>query len=205
MYKLYLFFIMSCLSSYLVYININQRQDTINKSDILIEDNYDSFEEYVNEETNKEEESVITEKLVVKENNNKKNYEKELMTIEIPKIDLKGKIYNKNSKLNNIDKNIIIMNESDYPNTLNGIVILGAHSGIGKYAYFKNLNELEIGDYIYLNYNNNKFSYKVVNYYLDYKDGYISINNVNNKKKLYLYTCNPNDKENYLIIVCESE
>ena len=127
----------------------------------------------------------------------------ELMTLEIPKISFKGTIYKKESKKNNIDQNIIIMNESDMPDKDGGILIIGGHSGYGKYAYFKDLNQLQIDDIVYIYYNNQRYEYKVVEYHLDSKDGSISINNINKKNKLFLYTCNPNDKNNYLVYDCE--
>lgn len=204
MTKLYIFFIVTCLSSYLVYESVNPKEKNIDIiSDNLLEETNSLNEEEQFEiiKTN----TIEDEKTSNDDNINKKTIEKELMIIEIPKINIKNKIYNKNSKLNNIDKNVIIMNESDYPDKDSGIVIIGAHSGIGKYAYFKDLNKIDIGDMVYLFYNNKKFSYKVVNSYLDSKDGFISISNVNNKNKLFLYTCNPKDKENYLVVVCESE
>ncbi len=128
--------------------------------------------------------------------------EKALMKVEIPKIKLKGNIYSKNSQLNNIDKNIIVMKDSDMPSDNNGIVIIGGHSGIGKYAYFKDLNKLKVKDKVYIYYKNKKYIYEVVNYYLDKKDGSIRISNYNYNNKLIIYTCNPNDKNNYLIIEC---
>lgn len=131
--------------------------------------------------------------------------EREIMTLEIPKINFIGNIYSKESKLNDIDKNIIIMPESDFPDKKNGIIIIGGHSGIGKLAYFKNLNKLSIKDIAKIKYNNKEYIYEVVNYYLDDKNGNITINNVNNKKKLFLYTCNPSDKKNYLVIVLEEK
>lgn len=126
-----------------------------------------------------------------------------LMHIEIPKISVSQDIYGKDSKLNDIDKNVIIMKESDYPDEVGGMVIIGGHSGYGKYAYFKNLNLLKTGDEIIIKYRNIKYKYKVINYYLDKKDGSINISKSDNKSKLFLYTCNPNDKKNYLVIVCE--
>lgn len=132
--------------------------------------------------------------------NNVTIVEEPLMILDIPKISFKGNIYKKESKLNNIDKNIIIMNDSSLPSDENGIVIIGGHSGVGKYAYFKNLNKLQVGDKISLKYNNKIYIYEVVNYYLDNKDGSIKITNYNNKNKLIIYTCNPNDKNNYLVI-----
>ena len=202
MYKLYMFLIVTCLSSYLVYINGNSEVKAVNdSSNHILEENKDMNEEKQFEivKTN----TITQEKKLVDSKINNNTIEKELMIIEIPKINIKNKIYTKNSKLNNIDKNVIIMNESDYPDKDNGIVIIGAHSGIGKYAYFKDLNKIEFGDEVYLYYENKYYSYKVVNTYLDSKDGFISVSNVNNKNKLFLYTCNPKDKNNYLVIECE--
>lgn len=169
MLKIFSFMIISCLSSYMVYI--------AKSPNIILNNNNIELNEI----------------------------EKELMILEIPKINLKEKIYDKNSKLNDIDKNIIIMNESSMPNEDEGIVIIGGHSGYGKYAYFKDLNKLSINDEIIIYYLNKKYIYKVINYYLDDKDGSISINNLNKKNKLFLYTCNPNDKNNYLVFDCERE
>jgi len=183
MYKMYSFLVISCISSFLVY--------TIS--------NFDNGEkEFIKEEIpiiEKIEEDTIP----VIEKINTVAKEKELMTLEIPKINFTGKIYNKNSKLNNIDKNIIIMKESDMPDKESGIIIIGGHSGIGKYAYFKYLNKLEIDDIVIINYLNKKYYYKVIEFHLDSKDGSISINNMNKKNKLFLFTCNPNDKNNYLV------
>ena len=193
MHKLCIFFIISCLSSFLVYTLNTNTNNKIEFEDVpFIEENEEIITQNLNSELNIKEEIEI-----------EKEKEKELMNMEIPKIKLNGNIYNKDSKLNNIDKNIIIMNESDYPDTVGGTVIIGAHSGIGKYAYFKNLDKLDINDLVYLTYQEEKYSYRVINYHLDSKDGFITISNVNNKNKLFLYTCNPNDKENYLVIELE--
>ncbi|MBR1386701.1 MAG: sortase [Bacilli bacterium] len=128
--------------------------------------------------------------------------EKVLMTLEIPSLRIKNKIYNIDSKENNIDKNVIIVKNSSMPDSKNGLIIIGAHSGIGKYAYFKDLDKLKIGDEIFITYNNKIYTYIINEIYLDDKDGNIIVNNDKNKKQLYLFTCNPKDKKNYLIISC---
>ena len=146
--------------------------------------------------------NIIKNETVFVEN---KKEEKELMTIEIPKLNLKNKIYNINSELNNIDKNVIILEGSSMPDEKNGIILIGAHSGTGRLAYFKNLNQLNNNDEIILNYKNKKYYYKVVKKYLSKKSDGLIFNNDSNNKKLFLYTCNPNDKNNYLVIVCEEK
>ena len=193
MYKIYSFVIISCISSFFVF-NITRNKETkLEEKEEIIE---------------KEKEEIVVEKVsnnnTIEESINDKE-EQELMTLEIPKIGFKGKIYNKNSELNNIDKNIIIMNESDLPSKEGGIVIIGGHSGYGKYAYFKHLNKLEENDEVIIHYLNNTYTYKVVSSHLDSKDGTISISNYNKKNKLFLYTCNPNDKNNYLVFICERD
>lgn len=135
--------------------------------------------------------------------NEKVKVEMPIMHLDIPKLDISKDIYDKNSKLNDIDKNVIIMNDSDYPGEKKGMVIIGGHSGYGPLAFFTNLKNLKINDKVYITYKNIKYTYKVVNIYLDSKDGSISINNINEKNKLFLYTCNPQDKANYLVIDCE--
>ena len=190
MYKLCSFILISCISSFLVY-NSFQKEKTIKTA-------------FLNEEVIAEEIPEIKEEKQI-EYTKVIEEEKELMEVEIPKINFKGKIFNKESKENNIDKNIIIMKESSMPDEENGIVIIGGHSGYGKYAYFKNLNKLNINDEIIIYYLGNKYIYRVVEYHLDSKDGSISINNINKKNKLFLYTCNPNDKNNYLVYDCERD
>ena len=99
-----------------------------------------------------------------------KNIKKEshIMTLIIPKINVNNRIYSKESVENDIDKNVQLMKASDMPSLVNGNVILGGHSGTGKLAYFKRLNELVNGDTIILNYNGKDYLYKIVNSYLEY-------------------------------------
>ncbi len=187
MYKLCSFLVISCISSFLVY-TVSTDYEFVEKK----------IEEKVINKVEEDNEQEITVKSIKQD-----VIENPLMIIEIPKINLKGNIYNKKSNLNNIDTNIIIINESNMPNEDGGTLIIGAHSGYGKFAYFKNLNNLDIGDEIIINYLGKKYVYKVIEYHLDSKDGSISINNINKKNKLFLFTCNPNDKNNYLVYNCE--
>lgn len=128
---------------------------------------------------------------------------KVLMNLEINKINVKQDVFEKESVLNNIDKNVIILNDSDLPTKEKGIVLLGAHSGTGKYAYFKDLDKLVLNDIVNITYNNEMYKYKIISKYLSDKKNGIDVNYNVNKKRLVLYTCNPNDKKHFLIIICE--
>ncbi len=119
-----------------------------------------------------------------------------IMYINIPKINVYEEIYDKTSINNDIDKHVIIMNESSYPGEGKNVII-GAHSGSGPLAYFKELDKLEIGDQIMIDYLDNKYIYVVNNVHKDDKNGRITIKE---KDSLTLFTCYPGDKNNYLII-----
>ncbi len=118
------------------------------------------------------------------------------MYIDIPKIGVYEEIYDKTSVNNDIDKHVIIMKESSYPGEGSNVII-GAHSGSGPLAYFKDLDKLEIGDQIIIDYQDNKYVYVVNNIHKDDKNGRIKIKE---NDSLTLFTCYPGDKNNYLII-----
>ena len=132
--------------------------------------------------------------------NNEVNQEKELMTLYIDKINVDNKIYSKESILNDIDINVIILKESDYPDMEDGTVLLGGHSGIGEKAYFQRMNEMNIGDIIRIDYKEKEYVYKIDNISKDNKDGKIRINYGDKGKRLIIYTCCPGDKDSYLVL-----
>ncbi|MCI8547555.1 MAG: sortase [Bacilli bacterium] len=159
---------------------------------------------------------IKKERLTINKIQNKKNIEKNflqniekrekyiydelLATISIKKINLINKpIYNKNSKKNNIEKNITILKESSMPDNNSSIIFLLAHSGIGEKAYFKNIHKLEIEDTIDLMYNKKNYTYKIKKIYEDTKDGYLKITK-EYQKELILTTCSQN-KDKLLIII----
>ncbi|UKI28954.1 MAG: sortase [Clostridium sp.] len=76
--------------------------------------------------------------------------------ISIPKIDLKRGFVSKDSKYNNVNRNIYIVPESDYPDKEGGNFILASHSGTSSISYFRNLYKLTLGDKVDITYNNKK-------------------------------------------------
>lgn len=124
-----------------------------------------------------------------------------LMTINIPKINVNNNIYSFGSYENNIDKNVIIMNESNMPDVKNGNLIIGGHSGVGDIAYFKDFDKLDKGDKVIIRYKNKKYEYIIDKFYKDYKDGSISIVRDLNRNTITLYTCMPNNKKYYLVVI----
>ena len=142
---------------------------------------------------NKKEILSIDKPIFINNNDNSIGY------LKINKINLKEKLYNINSKENNIEQNITILKESILPDKDNSIMFIAAHSGIGKIAYFEELDELKPNDEIILNINNKTYKYIVKEYWEEKKNGYINVNK-ESKKQLILTTCSPN-KDNYQLII----
>ena len=108
--------------------------------------------------------------------------------LKIPIISLEKSFYNKTSENNNVNKNIQILKESDMPDKKNGTFIVAAHSGHGKIAYFNNLDKLQINDKVFVEYNNQKFVYKIVEKNLENKNRKIKIP-LHNYTSIVLTTC----------------
>lgn len=125
------------------------------------------------------------------------------MYINIPKINLDRELYPLNSNKNNVKYNIEILKESDMPDVENGNLILAAHSGNGKTAYFTDLKELVLNDKIYIYYNNEKYTYRVVDIYEIEKTGKANIKRNINSNTLTLITCSTVNKTKQIVIISE--
>jgi len=123
--------------------------------------------------------------------------------LEIPKINLKNGFYDLDSKYNNVDYNITVINGSTYPNEENNNLILAAHSGDCPVCYFENLYKLNLGDVAYLNYKNTKYSYKIVDIYEVEKDGTVAIYRDYSKNVLTLITCTRNSNTKQTVYILE--
>src|SRR5699024_8470661 len=95
-----------------------------------------------------------------------------------------------------------ILDESDMPDEENGNVILAAHSGNGKNAFFKNLNKLEIDNIVSIFYNGYEYKYRMVNTYDVEKTGTVEILRNAQKNTLTLITCHHNNNKQ-IVIICE--
>ena len=123
--------------------------------------------------------------------------------ISIPKIDLKRGFVRKDSKYNNVNRNIYIVPESDYPDKEGGNFILASHSGTSSISYFRNLYKLTLGDKVDITYNNKNYTYIITNIYTDLKDGDVAIKRNKNKTTLTLITCTRGNKTTQTIYICE--
>lgn len=111
---------------------------------------------------------------------NKKDYENNDLkgVIEIPSINLKTGI------VDNVDKGLVFVNEN----------LIAGHSGNCKVCYFDKLDNLEIGDNVYL-YLDHEIEYKV-DTIKEVDKNHVYING-----DLNLITCKKSDKDRRIIIV----
>jgi len=127
-----------------------------------------------------------------------------IAVLKIPKINLERGLVNPNSYLNNVNYNVEIVKGSSMPDQENGNVILAGHSGSARISYFKKLDNLSLGDMVYIDYNSKLYSYKVVDIYDIDKTGKAEIIRDKNKSTLTLITCRHNTKRQ-IVIICELE
>lgn len=121
------------------------------------------------------------------------------LILEIPKINLKKGILKKEDENNNIDKNVTILKESNYPNE-KGNIYLAAHSGNGKQSYFNDLIKLGKKDKAILYYKNKKYIYYVEEIKEINKSEQISLLTTSSNN-LILITCSQTNKNKYIIIL----
>lgn len=141
--------------------------------------------------------NVIHSKNHISYKTSKNNY---YAIIEIPSISLKKGLINKESKYNNVNKNIETLKNSDTPDVVGGSVLLASHSGNSRVSYFKNLYRVNIGDSINIYYNNYKYEYKITDIYNQEKTGTITYQ-YKNTSMIVLTTCNQQQKGKQIIVI----
>ena len=124
-------------------------------------------------------------------------------TLIIDKININKGFYPKESELNDVDKNLLVVEESDYPNVAKGNLIIAGHSGDGWNAFFNDLYKLSVDDTAKVIYNNKTYTYKIVNIYKAPKVGTISIYRNKKRTTLTLVTCTNNDSKTQTIYIAE--
>lgn len=163
---------------------------------------YDNNNEVAEIENNQDKtQEAITEEEKINKN---KTYDY-IGYLEIPKIRLKKGFVSKESIDNNVEKNIFIVDQSDYPDKTNGNFIIAAHSGTGWKAFFDKLYKLKTEDNIYVTYNNKKYTYKIADIYTQKKTGTIAVYRDYSKTTITLVTCTNNDDKTQTVYIAYLE
>lgn len=125
--------------------------------------------------------------------------------LEIPKLNFKKGFYPKSSELNDVDKNLLLVKESSYPNVSRGNLIIAGHSGTAWNSFFNDLYKLSVGDETKVIFNNKTYTYKIVNIYKAPKVGQIAVYRNKNRTTLTLVTCTNDDSTTQTIYISELE
>ena len=131
------------------------------------------------------------------------DYSKYLGVLEIPKIGLKRGFYNTDSRYNNIQYNVTLVEGSTLPDVDRGNLILMAHSGDAYISYFAYLYRLQIGDMAYVTYAGNKYTYQIVNIYEVEKNGMVVIHRNSDKTSLTMITCTKGNDFTQTVYIAE--
>ncbi len=123
--------------------------------------------------------------------------------LTIPKINLTKGFYDKRSSENNVDKNILIIDGSNYPDVERGNFIIAGHSGTGWNSFFNELYQLQNNDEAIVTYKNKKYTYSIVNIYKAPKTGTIAIHRNYDKTVLTLITCTNDDNTSQTVYIAE--
>lgn len=121
----------------------------------------------------------------------------------IPKINLTKGFVDKRSSENDVEKNILVVDGSNYPDTEKGNLILAGHSGTGWKAFFNDLYKLQVGDTAQITYKGKKYTYSITNIYTQPKVGKVAIYRDYSKTTLTLVTCTNNDSTTQTIYIAE--
>ena len=123
--------------------------------------------------------------------------------LTIPKINLNKGFLDKRSSENDVEKNILVVDGSNYPDVDRGNLILAGHSGTGWKAFFNDLYQLSVNDIAYVTYGGKKYTYQIVNIYKQPKIGKLAIYRNYDKTSLTLITCTNNDSKTQTIYIAE--
>ena len=122
--------------------------------------------------------------------------------MEIPTINLKTGMVWATTNFQSINYAVSIDKSSQLP-SVEGNFIIYSHSGNSRIAFFKHLNQVEIGDSIYIYFNGIKYEYKIFKSYEIPKTGKLNVTYPKDKRYITLVTCNPNQKGFQIVLVGE--
>ena len=123
--------------------------------------------------------------------------------ITIPRINLTKGFLDYRSEENNVDKNLLVVSGSNYPDTDKGNFIIAGHSGTGWNSFFNDLFRLGRGDTVEVSYLGKKYIYEIVNIYTQAKTGKLAIYRDYDKTTLTLITCTNDDSTTQTVYIAE--
>jgi len=123
--------------------------------------------------------------------------------LNIPRINLRRGFVEPTSRLNNVNRNIQVIQPSDMPNVRNGNMIIAAHSGTSSVSFFRDLWQVEIGDEVIINYQGREFRYIIRNIYFVPYTGRVPIRRDRGQTTLTLITCTRGQRDMQTVYIAE--
>ena len=123
--------------------------------------------------------------------------EEPFLILTIPSIKLSHNIYNMNSPLNNVDRNISILKSTNLEKNL---FYIASHSGGGDASYFDDLAYLEKGDIIYITKKDNILAFVTDEIFYIQKRGTLEAFYSGYGNTLFLITCSLKYLDKQIII-----
>ena len=123
--------------------------------------------------------------------------------LTIPKINLTKGFLDIRSTENDVDKNLLVVEGSNYPDKEQGNFIIAGHSGTGWNSFFNDLYKLNENDTVYVTYKGKKYIYLIKNIYKQPKIGKLAIYRDYTKTTLTLITCTNNDSTTQTVYIAE--
>lgn len=165
------------------------KSNLFNRKNIELLEEEVVISEVIDEITIPEEKTTTTKKVVTDERNNYIGY------LEVPDVKIKRGFVALDSKYNTLGYNVMLIKGSSMPDVKNGNLILAAHRGNSPVSFFDKLYKLKIGAKAIVTYNDQKYTYKLVESYKVPKVGHITLTRNANINTLTLITCTRNDKK----------
>lgn len=147
-----------------------------------------------------QEEEVFQKRVLEAKLDNEEEY---FAIIEIPKIDLKKELYAIGDIRNDVNKNLLVHEISEFRKDGASMIVIAGHSGTSKVAYFRNLYRLEVGDEVKLYYGGNCYQYLVREIESQEKTGKLYLKNYQGLGVIVLITCTKNDDKHQTIYYAE--
>ena len=157
----------------------------------------EEIDDFLNQSIN---EDIETNEVIEEDNNSTKTATNYVAVLEIPTINLRRGLYEKNDPNNNVNRNIYILKDTVLPDESDvSHILLASHSGNSYISYFKNLHELDENDEVYFYYKNIKYVYSIYKIYEVDKTGNVELKRTNNSD-ITLITCKGNLNKQIVVI-----
>ena len=145
-------------------------------------------------------EDIETNEVIEEDNNSTKTATNYVAVLEIPTINLRRGLYEKNDPNNNVNRNIYMLKDTVLPDESDvSHILLASHSGNSYISYFKNLHKLDENDEVYFYYKNTKYVYSIYKIYEVDKTGNVELKRTNNSD-ITLITCKGNLNKQIVVI-----